>query len=606
MKPLLCSLTALFVCCAAPALAGLRVVEARWRPDANPFTERQVWDGFIWSEGWKEPDQFYPKHFHPAGSLHVILRSESGQAQTVRLAAVDGSPIAEIATTPQRVGRVVWYWVEPARVEPNGWTECIVRLRSVPERDVRLTFETGPGKQFDVTVPAEPPRVRIESVSFSPAVDRAYVYLRALDGAALKSGAIAVDGQKAEKPLWTPGPERSGLVLAEVALQPKWEYGSFHLIEVDVPGEPHLAFPVRAWDSYFSIGLFGPVDKQSAEDTKAHGFNAQYWSSDPILNEVGLNYIPQTIGEGGRPRTMSQTGALFLYNLDEPDGHDVGAAKDLPYMDRLGVSANLQVIPYIMDQRSKWPSVPNMLLVDNTYKPLNWYVYGQIADIYSNDPYVPLAGEQIERVPFSLSASRDACAPHPLVGVIWATAGTNHKWGRRFPTLEEERMMAFYALGCGVKGIGYFADYEQNGDQEGLKAVSDNKPLWEEIKRINADIQVLSPYLSIGCPIPWSGDTEKAWVRALMCGRDAMVVVAVNKGHHIGFNTAEEFAWHFPAENVALDVPLPKHFGRCHIQEVKAGALAPASGDVRKGRLHLTLDTLDTARAFVITATGLR
>lgn len=577
------------------------MVEARWRPDANPFAERQVWDGFIWSEGWQEPDQFYPKHFHPAGSLHVVLANDSSEPETAKLVSVDGVPVSELTTNPQRTGPVVWYWIEPAVAEPGGWTECIVRLRSTPEKDMRLTFETTSRRQLEVTVPSKAPRVRIESVSFSPLIDRAYIYVRALDGSDVKQGTVLLDGKTPRgKAVWTRGPGRSGLALVETSISPAWKYGSHHLIEVELPGEPRLAHPIRAWDNYFSIGLFGPVDRESALDTKAHGFNSQYWSSDPLLNEVGLNYIPQSIGDGGRPRTLSRTGALFLYNLDEPDAHDVSAGKQLPYMDRLGVSANLQVIPCILDQRAKHPAVPNLLLVNNTYKPLNWYVYGQIADIYSTDPYVPLAGEQVERVPFSLAAAHDASAPHPLVGVIWATAGTNHKWGKRFPTIEEERMMAFYALGCGVKGIGYFADYEQHGDGEGLKAVSDNAPLWEEIGRINADTQALAPYLSTGCPIPWVGDTEKAWVRALMCGRDHMVVVAVNKGHRIGFCTSNEFAWHFPAKNAAIDVPLPPHLTRCGVWEVKAGALAPLSADVKRGRLRLVLDELDTARAFVV------
>lgn len=162
-------------------------------------------------------------------------------------------------------------------------------------------------------------------------------------------------------------------------------------------------------------------------------------------------------------------------------------------------------------------------------------------------------------------------------------------------------MMAFYALGCGAKGIGYFADYEQHGEGEGLKAVSDNAPLWEEIGKINADIRILAPYLSIGCPIPWSGDTNKVWVRALMCGRNRMVVIAVNKAHHIGFNTSTEFAWHFPAKNVVISVSLPRHFANCRVQEVANGSLVPASGKVEKGKLHLSLDELDTAREFVVT-----
>jgi len=600
MKALLYGAIVLLVCSADPVVAGLRIIDARWRPDANPFIRQQVWDGPIWSEGWQEEDQFYPKHFRPAGSLHVILANNASESQTLKLTHVDGEPIAKVLTTPRQARRVVWQWIEPQTISPGGWTECVVRLRTVPTKDVKLSFETDSGGIFDVVVPAKPPKIRIESVSFSPAIDRIYVYLRSLDGSNFKAGTLRADRREMESCIWTASPVASGLMLVEAPLNPKWDYGSRHLIEVDVPGFGTQAISVRAWDCYFSIGLFGPADRESVVDAKTHGFNTYYWNSEPVLDELGLNYIPY--GLAGRPRTLQRTGALFYYNMDEPDAHDVSkASESVPYMDRLGINASLEVIPRIREQREKDPTTLNMLLVDNTYKPLNWYVYGQIADVFATDPYVPLGGEQIERVPYSLATAHDAAAPRPLVAVIWATAGTNHKWGRRFPTVEEERMMAFYALGCGAKGIGYFADYEQNGEGEGLRAVSDNKPLWEEIGKINADIRVLAPYLSIGCPIAWSGDTNRAWVRAIMCGRDHIVAIAVNKMHHIGFNTSTEFAWHFPVKNVTMSIPLPQHFANCRVQEVVNGTLVTASGKIEKGKLQLSLDKLDTARAFVIT-----
>ncbi len=166
----------------------------------------------------------------------------------------------------------------------------------------------------------------------------------------------------------------------------------------------------------------------------------------------------------------------------------------------------------------------------------------------------------------------------------------------------EERMMVFYALGSGVKGYAYFIDLTATTGEGEFVGLSDIPKLWEEVGRINRDVQVLAPYLSTGCPVPLRQDTEQVWVRTLMCGRDHVVLVVVNKGHYVGYNTRFEHAWHTPASDVKLDVSLPGHFRKCRVEEVKDGRLVPAAATVRRAEMRLNLDEVDTARAFLISA----
>jgi hypothetical protein len=131
--------------------------------------------------------------------------------------------------------------------------------------------------------------------------------------------------------------------------------------------------------------------------------------------------------------------------------------------------------------------------------------------------------------------------------------------------------------------------------------LSENKELWEEVGRINRDVSVLAPYLAIGCPLPNPPRHEEVWIRSLLCGREAMAAVVVNKGHVIGFNTVNHFAWHFPARDVEIAVPLPARLQKCQVREVKDGQLAPVASEIRDGQVRLKLDVVDTARAFVFT-----
>ena len=629
---LLCALIGLIpalpALAAVPGAADWRALDARWRPDANPWAKQQVWEGYLWSEGWSERDQFYPQHCHPAGSLHVILRNASKRSDTILLTHVDGAPIADVATSPERAGRVIWYRVEsprlgspetgadrndaqwsqmePAEVAPGGWAECSIRLRSLPKRAARLRFQLGSGGTLEAPVAIKAPRVRFESISFSSRIDRAFIYLRSLDGKRIGKGSVQLDGRNADRTSrWTQGTALGDFVLLDVKLQPPWESGSHHLIEVHLHDGQQLVQPVRAWDGYFAIGLYGVLEPDRVKAAKAHGINAYFSGGiSPMLDELSLNVVPAyNVGEG-RTRTAKQSGVLYYQNKDEPDAHDFTRGEALPVMQRLGVNAQAEVLPLMRYQRARDPQTPNLLLVDNTYKPLQWYVYGQIPDIYCTDPYVPLNGRQVDYVPRALEAARDACTPRPLVSVLWACglSGQGRRLGDRPPTPEEERMMVFYAVGCGVKGIAYFIDLTATTGEGQFSGLSDNKPLWEEVERTNRDLAALAPHLSIGCPMAPPRADGNIWWRSLLCGPDHVVLIVVNQNHYIGFETKYTYAWHEPARNASISLALPNHFRRCQVVEISGGRLRPMRSTVRGSELRLQLDKVDTARAFLISA----
>jgi hypothetical protein len=467
--------------------------------------------------------------------------------------------------------------------------------------DIRVGLKVG-GERLDVTVPVKPNLVRLESISFSPNIDKLYVYVRSLDGSAPKADAIRLDLGDPVATKWWPGPKGSGLALAEVPLKSPWELGTYHLVQVAHADGSGLAYPVRAWDNYYMIGLFGTTEPERVKQAAERHINTYIHPQETaILDRCGINYV----GCGRKRIPGKQSGSLMHYNMDEPDAHDNERSKTLPYMDRLGLLAQREVLPRFWEQYDADPRTPAMLLVNNTYKPLNYYVYGQCVDIYCSDPYVPLGGDQVEYIAHALECARDASAPCPLLACLWASVEAPppyHRAQARPATPEEERLMAFYALGSGVKGVMYFADRDPKDISAGVTSVFHNKPLWDELGRINADIKALAPYLAIGCPAGVPAETDKVWYRSIMCGPSTMVVIVVNKGHHIGYNTNQGFAWHMPSKDVSVSVPLPAQLRSSRIQEVRGGKLVSFSGETSRNELRLSLDAVDTARAFVISS----
>jgi len=620
------------------AALGWSVLEARWRPDRNEFAEKQVWEGWRWTEGWGEKEQFYPMHFVPAGSIHLVLRNGSSQPETIELTRIDGAPLQNLITTPKHAGPVIWHRLDcpqfptteatggrsdrKVRTVPAGqWVECAVRFRDAPEKVVRLKFKLGSGKELGIPVEVKQPAARIEHIGFSKQIDTLYCYVRRFDGKAPGLEKIFLDGKPAVRACkWVNGPKGCGVALAEVRLQPKWELGSYHLVEVHLRDGTRLAQPVRAWDSYFSVALFGLPTKERVLAAKEKGFNTYYWYEPTEIIAAGLNHIPHSNFGKVRPRTLTQNGVLFNFNIDEPDCHDWTAGKELPFPKRLGVNAEEVVLPRIDLQRKDSPCVPGMVLIDNTFKPLNYYVYGQISDVVGSDPYQLLGLDQIDYVRHVMEVLWDASTPRPTLAVLWIVgfefeetpvppAGPKEPGDPKVrPTSpKEQRMMAFYALGAGAKGLGYFCDFPGGGggDLGGASGrfvePSENKPLWEELGRINRDTLALAPYLSIGCPLPGGFENEKVWVREIMCGPDNVVVIVVNKDHYIGYQTRWAYEWHNPAADVRFSLGLPEGFGKCEVREVKDGKLIPAQATLKHGKASFALDVVDTARAFVIT-----
>ncbi len=605
--------------CRADA-GGWSVIAGWWRPDADPRAARQVWEGTFWSEGWSEPEQFYPEHFRPAGSVHLLLKNTSAREQTLVLTRVNGAPLAEAATTEQKAGPVIWYRVEspqlPVEDAPEGaegfdrqrvpagaWVECAVRFRLPPEGPVRLTFRTGEGEPLEFDIPVEAPSARIEAVTFSRRLDTAFLYIRSLDGRALEPGTVRVDGLPPARVVWQEGPAGSGLLLAEVRLASPLRYGSFPLFTVTLRDGRRLAQAVRAWDGWFAIGLYGTVTPEKVAAAKAKGFNAYFNGPLDVLDEARMSYVPHGgVGHPVRHSTHGR-GLLFYQNHDEPDAHDVRLGGDLPWMERLGVHATAKVLPLQRYQRQQDQATPNLLLVDNTYKPLNWYVYGQIPDIFCTDPYVPLGGRQTDYVWRALECARDASAPRPLVAVLWACSldsGAPRNFGRRPPTAREERVMAFYALGAGAKGIAYFIDLTSETGEGRFSGVSDHPELWEEVGRINRDIAILAPALAVACPAGPPQQQGTLWVRTLMSGRDRLVVTVVNTEHYIGYETQTIHSFHRPARDARVKVRLPAGSGDCRVVRVEGGRTSSAPFRRDGDTLEISVDRLDAAAAFLV------
>ena len=88
-----------------------------------------------------------------------------------------------------------------------------------------------------------------------------------------------------------------------------------------LPGGERLVQPVRAWDNYFCIGLYGPVDDARVKAAKEHGINTYMSPMNDILEKYGMNTAPGGSGKE-RQHQSGSAGLLYRQNWDEPDAYE--------------------------------------------------------------------------------------------------------------------------------------------------------------------------------------------------------------------------------------------------------------------------------------------
>ena len=349
-------------------------------------------------------------------------------------------------------------------------------------------------------------------------------------------------------------------------------YGSYHVIKV-TSNEQSAAVMIRAWDNRFSLQTFGGgYSVRYLDDYLLHNINSFITFAHigpsilPILNmmqEKGIRVRAMCNEDAEIVKQFKGHPNLDYFLADEPDGADWSAPIKNP-MQRCGSSA-MKMIEKMEFFRKYNRRALGLLNIDGTFKPANYYIYGQIPDIMSTDPYYPcylletLQKEGPQRAslfsPHMIYAVANvafsACKPKPLEVVLCAFEYQALKF-HRYPTPEEERVMVYYALGAGAKGITYYT-YITGKSYPGLSA---NPFLWREVAHINAEIKTVSSLLSIGYPVDLiiNSSPNKLWSRTLICGKDSIVIILVNEDYH---SNHKGFTY-IPIKNATIEVNVPE------------------------------------------------
>ena len=531
---------------------------------------------YQWGEAWGEIRQFFPRYFKPAATAHVFVRNGGGSEVDVTHLSFNGKPVEEVCTTPEVAGPVIWYRANPEVLQPGQFGLIYVRLRDRPDRPIDVGISTKDGQTVTARLTeSDREQIRLGYVGFNQRIDRVYLYVERLATRKLNVDRVYLDGRDlTASSQVVNGSFEGGPALVETTLDEPLAYGSYHCLRVTTRQGPVAMHQVRARDDRFQRGIVAGQTPLKAYHAKffnslyhLHGSfptDPDWWKPDSDLARLGFTRTtPCPSEEAIKAQADVPPGRILFNSVDEPDAHEPGP---LPYMSRCGINIMRQVEPTMRLQRRLDPLHETMVLVDRTYAPFNWLVYGEVPDVLMNDIYAPTQwhGYDLDVFAPSVDALLAGAAPRPVHVMLWGGMNTGYPM-RRSPTPEENDMSVHYVLGCGAKGVHYFLDWNsyptvfEGGYYVGAPRTN---MLWKNMGRMNAEMARLAPLLAIGHPFSIvAADSDQLWARSLLCGKDNFVVVLVNRKHRINVNDRYSKQPHiYPVESAAVALSLPGWF----------------------------------------------
>ena len=634
---------ALVVLAAAGWCQQVKVFGADYFAD-TPFPQfMDLWhEGFALTQGqdlppWQDaPGGYVFAHFQNTGRRPVKVRDlavegvklseglgktndASGDLHGHSL-AVSKLPPPEIAKL-KSAGEPMWWKAEPRTVPAGGIGQIVIRLRKKPRTEpvhIEIVTDSGTARASVSTTKVNP---RFDGIFFTPELDTVYLYLRHPAGG-VKPDRVFMDGRNVTQSARI-GADRGVDVVPIVVKLPKpLDPMSYHCFRVGYADGSAATAGVRAWGNELVYGIWGSKgDARSAyRDWAAHNFNVHMGHGDKATMELSLDTEGFAFLRSLGFRNMATwfgnaRNPMFYFLLDEPDAHDYDI-DDVPVSDRLGLLGQA-LVERLEQLRAKDPRTPVLLNVDNTYKPENWYVYHQLADIPCIDPYYQgeLDLTYLKRpgrfsaftkptyVFAAASISHSACRPKPLHVILCSTRyaapdGTPGYKGR-FPTPEEKRLEVYYAISAGAKGISYWW-FTPSGDCSGMGAdVPEARALYREVGLLGAEVRTAGPIITTSCPIDLKlSGSRLLWLRALASGLDTVAIIAVNDNvlcDRLG-------TIYKPVEKAKVSVALPAWLEPKDVFEVTYRGIVDVPWKLEGSRLDLDMGRVDLSRFVLVTS----
>ena len=516
-------------------------------------------------------------------------------------------------------GEPIWYKIRPTSVAPGGLGFVLIRTRLAPSHPIGIRITDNRGSTSAAVVKPENSKARIAYVSFGANCKQIVVFARKLtpedltfDSVYLDEIDITAQCRFASPDFW------HDLGILTVALDTPLKEGSHHLLRLITKQGVEIVDMVRAKKDFFPVGVYGWSSKGATAVERMYDF---YRSLKAYHFNTDLIFIwpkDSAIRNSAEGRELASRNDIMLldaddkhwYVRDEIDIWEGVHLKSFPESKRLGCMAQTDVIEFMRDKLSDDAAALGWLQLDGWGHPANYFIHARGADIPSSGDYAGQGAKQPIAVYDAVNALRWAAMPGAFNTLIYAA------WEKsigvpRFPSPQEEKMMAYYCVASGGKGLCYYTYDDSKPGGTGDHGVEANPTLLEAIGQINLTVQTLIPLLLGAYPcdnivsqhsVDTATNSDTLWQQTLLCADGTVILILVN---HDFTSDVEGFS-NTPLKDVRLELHLPPwghHEAALAADGNRIGELElSTNGDSNTKTLYLP--ELNTAELIVIGDSG--
>ena len=454
-----------------------------WGRDWNVFQSNgkmlRPWIDCQWMENCSTTFEIYlvNRHSTPVQIKDILL---------------DGKKIADCYRV---TGNVIWHRVEPATVMPGQVVSLLIKFWYTPAKKFELTFLTGNGRDFRYTVDFSDLHCNglISRVTVDPDMDKIHLWLHG--GSPVSR--ILLDGRDYTSKSRI-GKIYGNFIPVTVNVGEKLRKGSLHNIYV---GRKDIGSAVtfRAFSNDFRIGIYNaPI-----------GCGVKYHHFDDIWNihQQRLEFVKNagnedlgiiaSIPDGQLKNYAAQPNMTANYLPDEPDAGEVSKFKHIRWQgQRLGMLAP-QVNSKANECIRHAAHLPNMLVLDKTNRPANFFAYGRMADFTAVDYYCISSDLQPLTCYPTARVSRIAAEPLPSWMVLGCFSRPDSSKWKRYPNPAEMRLMAWSSIAGGATSISYW----MYPDGKKTRGPQSNPELWNSMGKLNGEMKIAGALIAKSFPV---------------------------------------------------------------------------------------------------------
>ena len=548
-------------------------------------------------------------------SLHLFLQNSGREPVSVLPPVVDGIDCASLGRDGKHVANVLWYRCRPNPIGAGEIADLTITLAAPTDNPVTVELSTSSGEKLRKTIRCAPEQIRFQAIRFSRDLRTVDLYMRT----SKPVRRVCMDGRevaKSCKPF-------NGIAFTRIELGEPLVANSFHTFEAEADGAS-TAYQIRAIPEEFLIGVYGGASPENIADWKRHGFDhhISFGAASPdqlgMFAEhgmsVGSKYIKEHLvdrADGSVPlfdeeaareslkAVAAKPNLVYHHLVDEPDVCDYYAGRIL------GATAMELVARgefFELNDGGRYSFVQ----IDNTFRPNNYRVYGEITDVLATHRYSlgnhlkSEAGEStVKRLPFfedmaeTLDRFRATNEPKPFFMV---PQFFNLGVGRagRPPSIDEMRLQCYLMVAGGARGFLHYIHSGSTGGGEGGRTPA----LMDGMTGLNAELRLVGDVVASGTPAPsgWAKCSSSNLLPSVVLNGDRMAVILLNLSHRSSLATFVAL----PVRGARVDLPIPPWMDASSLEvlPVEGGNSLTVTRD--KDGLHITVDEVAVARCLIV------